>query len=76
MAAHDAAIKADPSLETEQKDLEEKQKALRKKMDEAMIKADPKVAPLLAKFKDAHPHHEGPEHDGPPPDDKGKPPGN
>ncbi len=71
MAAHDAAMKADPSLEAEQKDLAEKQQALRKKTDDAMIKADPKVEPILAKLKASH-HHGVPDHDGPPPDEKSR----
>ena len=63
--AHDAAMQADPALDAEGKDLKEKMNAYRKKVDAAMIKADPKVAPIIAKLEAAHPHHEGP--DGPPP---------
>lgn len=81
--AHDAAVAADPALETEGKGLMEQMKAahdagekpsedlrdqmhaFHKKMDAAMIKADPNVAPILAKIEAAHQHHGGP--DGPPP---------
>jgi Spy/CpxP family protein refolding chaperone len=44
------------------KDDMEKMRAFHDKMDAAMIKADPAVAPIIAKLK-AHHHH----HDGPPP---------
>jgi hypothetical protein len=81
--AHDAAIAADPTLATEEKDIHDQMKeardsgeppsddlkaqmkAARDKMDAAMIKADPAVAPIIAKLKAAHHHHEG--GDGPPP---------
>ncbi len=63
--AHDAALQADPNLAAEDKEMKEKMDAFRKKMDEAMIKADPNVAPILAKLQAAHQHHGGP--DGPPP---------
>ena len=62
-AAHDAAIKADPSLETDGKALQEQFKAYEKKMHDAMVAADPKVEPILAKFKGGH--------HGPPPGDGG-----
>ena len=47
-----------------------------KKLDAAMIKADPKVAPIIAKLEAAHQHHEGPDGPPPPPPDDGKPPAN
>jgi hypothetical protein len=57
--AHDAGEK--PSS-----DLIDQMKAFHKKMNDAMIKADPNVAPILAKVEAAHKkHHEG--QDGPPP---------
>jgi hypothetical protein len=69
--AHDAAIAADPSLETEGAALrashqpgtppsdadKAKFEAFHEKMDAAMIKADPAVEPILAKMKA---HHHGP----------------
>ena len=66
-AAHDAVMKADPALEAEGKDLMEKQHAHEKKVDDAMIKSDPSLAPLIAKMEKErmmHPHG-GPG--GPPP---------
>ncbi len=44
--------------------------AFRKKLDEAMIKADPAVEPIIEKIKAHHPHGPGGpggDHDGPPP---------
>ncbi len=82
--AHEAALAADPSLAKEDADLkaaheagtppteEEKadMKAFHEKMDAAMVKADPAVAPILAKIKA---HHHGPGGPGgpPPPPDSG-----
>jgi hypothetical protein len=81
--AHDAAVAADPSLATQEKDLMDEMKAahesgekpsddlmakmhaFREKMDAAMIKADPNVAPIIAKIKAHHGPHGGPG--GPPP---------
>ena len=71
-AAHDAALKADPDLEAEGKDLMDKMKAYHEKLDAAMIKADPNVAPIIAKMEAAHQHHDGPG--GPPPPDDGNSP--
>ena len=53
-AAHDAAIAADPDLATEEKQLQEQWKDFEKKMHDAMVKADPKVEPILDKM---HHHH-------------------
>ena len=63
-AAHDAAYQADPSLAAEDKDLKSKMDAFHEKVRAAMIKADPNVAPILAKIA-AHHHDDGPN--GPPP---------
>jgi hypothetical protein len=52
MNAHKAAMDANPDLVAEQK-------ALQDKINAAMIKADPKVEPILAKLEAAHKHHEG-----------------
>jgi len=59
MAAHQAALAANPNLDMESKDLQEKQKALQEKIKAEMIKADPKVAPIIEKLEAAHQHHEG-----------------
>jgi hypothetical protein len=83
--AHDAALAADPTLATDEKanmdamkaaheagttdDQKAQMHAFREKMDAAMLKADPDVAPVLAKIKAHHPHGGpgGPGGDGPPP---------
>ena len=49
------ALKANPDLVTEGKDLDGKKKALQKKIDQAAIAVDPNVAPILAKIEAAHP---------------------
>jgi len=59
--AHDAGEK--PSA-----DLMAQMHAFREKMDAAMIKADPNVAPIIAKIKAHHPHG-GPGGPPPPPSD-------
>jgi hypothetical protein len=65
-AAHDAALKANPDLAAEDKELRDKMHAHEKKVDDAMIKADPKVAPLIEKIEKERMHHH-PGMDGPPP---------
>ena len=60
-SAHEAALKDNPDLATEGKQLHEQMRAFMKKMHDAMVKADPKVGPILDKMKEGHPH------DGPPP---------
>jgi Spy/CpxP family protein refolding chaperone len=62
--AHDAAIAADPTLATEEKEADasddrEKKHAFREKLDAAMIKADPAVEPIIAKIKKHHPKPPG-----------------
>ncbi len=54
--AREAALKANPSLETEGKDLMAKMEAYKKKLNAAMIKADPKVEPLITKMESHRPH--------------------
>jgi hypothetical protein len=74
-SAHDAAIQANPDLATEGKQLQEQMEAFKKKMDAAMIAADPNVAPIIQKMEANHKHHGGPggpggdddDDDGPPP---------
>ena len=75
--AHDAAVTADPSLVTEEQALRAAHQpgvpptqdemtqmhAFRDKMDAAMIKADPAVAPIIEKIKA---HHHGPPPPPPP----------
>lgn len=41
-------------------DLKAQMHAFREKMNAAMIKADPNVAPIIAKLEAAHKHHDGP----------------
>ena len=48
-------------------DLRAQMKAFREKMNAAMVKADPAVAPILAKLKAAHHHHDGGDGGPPPP---------
>jgi len=62
-SAHDAALQANPDLAAEEKQLHQQWKDYAKKMHDAMVKADPKVEPILEKMKAGH-HHHGP----PPPD--------
>jgi len=63
--ARQDAFQANPDLAAEGKALKEQEEAFHKKLEAAMIKADPKVEPILAKMKEGRPHHEGP--DGSPP---------
>jgi Spy/CpxP family protein refolding chaperone len=65
--AHEAALAADPFLAAEGQVLAEKMQAYRKKLNAAMIKADPKVAAILAKIPPRH--LDGPG--GPPPPPNG-----
>jgi hypothetical protein len=65
-AAHDAAMKDNPDLAQEDKDLHDKMDALQKEIDAAMVKADPSVAPLIAKMEEERKHHHGPPGEGGP----------
>lgn len=49
-AAHDKAIQLDPSLDLKMKSAHEAMEAARLAMHDAMIKADPSVAPILEKI--------------------------
>lgn len=51
MAAHSAVLQADPSLQAEGQALQQKVMAYKSKVQAAMIKANPKLGPLLAKYK-------------------------
>jgi hypothetical protein len=53
--ARSDALKANPDLAAEGKDLDEKKKAWQKKVDAAAAVANPAVAPILAKMEAAHP---------------------
>ena len=55
MTDHEAALKANPDLATQEKDLREKLRVVEKQIDAAMIQADPSVAPIIAKL-----HADGP----------------
>jgi hypothetical protein len=61
-AAHEAALQANPDLAAQEKSLHEQQEALHKKIEEAMLKADPSIAPILEKMKK---FHHGPPPGGP-----------
>lgn len=54
--ARAAAIQANPDLLSENKKLIERMRAFEDKLDAVMIKADPTVAPILAKFEANRPH--------------------
>ena len=64
--AHDTALQNNPDLAAENKKLMEEMEAFHKKMDAAMIAADPNVAPLIQKMEASRKHH-GDDNDGPPP---------
>jgi len=49
--AREAALQADPALAAEGKALQEKQREYQKKVEAAMIKADPDVASILAQLE-------------------------
>jgi hypothetical protein len=55
-AARNAALQANPDLITEHNKLLERMRALEDKVDAAMIKADPTITPLIAKFESNRPH--------------------
>ncbi|MCE0523059.1 MAG: hypothetical protein LV480_09130 [Methylacidiphilales bacterium] len=65
--AHDAAFQANPDLASQEKELNQEMDALHKKIDAAMIQADPAVAPILAKMEAGHHHHGGQGAPPPPP---------
>ena len=86
--AHDAALAANPDLAKQDAAMQaareagtpptEDQKAqfhqFRKEMDDAMVKADPNVAPILAEMKEHMHHHGGPGGPPPPPESSGTTP--
>jgi hypothetical protein len=52
--ARTEALKANPKLIVDQDKLAERMQAFEEKLDAAMIKHDPTIAPLIAKLKPAH----------------------
>ena len=54
--ARSAALQANPDLIAENKKLMERMRTLENKVDAAMIKADPSLAPIIAKFEANRPH--------------------
>jgi len=52
--ARQAALKANPDFAAKAAQLSAKMRAFEEKLDAAMIKTDPKLAPILAKFENAH----------------------
>ncbi|HUB66025.1 MAG TPA: hypothetical protein VL981_00910 [Candidatus Methylacidiphilales bacterium] len=55
-AARAAALQANPGLQAKNAKLIEEMRALQDKIDAAMIKADPTIAPLLSRFEGGRPH--------------------
>jgi hypothetical protein len=51
IAARSAAFKADPDLVAGSQSLSEKMRAFDEKLTAAMVKTDPTIAPILAKFE-------------------------
>src|SRR5580698_608809 len=57
-AAHAAALQANPDLTAESRKLAERMHAFEDKIDAAMVKADPTLAPIIAKIEAAR-HAQG-----------------
>jgi len=55
-AARTAAFQANPDLLAENRKLSEKMRALMDKINAAMVKADPTIAPIIAKLEANRPH--------------------
>ena len=55
-AARSAALQANPDLLARHNKLLERMRALEDKLDAAMIKANPAIAPIIAKFEGNRPH--------------------
>jgi|HubBroStandDraft_1064217.scaffolds.fasta_scaffold581016_1 hypothetical protein len=55
-AARAAALQANPNLLAENQKLIARMRALQDKLDAVMIKADPTLAPIIAKFEGGRPH--------------------
>jgi hypothetical protein len=52
--ARQAALKENPELVAKAQELSAKMRAFQEKLDAAMLKSDPKLAPVLAKFEGGH----------------------
>ncbi len=52
--ARQAALKENPELATKAQELSAKMRAFQEKLDAAMLKSDPHLAPVLAKFEGGH----------------------
>ena len=59
-AARDAVLQANPDLAAEYKDIIHAMQDEQSKLDAAMIKADPKVAPIVAKLVALRQHNAAP----------------
>jgi len=57
--ARTAALKANPDLVTRASQLSEKMRQFQQKLNAAMVKTDPNIAPVLAKFAGNHPTSHG-----------------
>ena len=55
-AAHTAALQANPDLTAEHTKLMERMRTFEDKLDAAMIKINPAIAPIIAKFEVNRPH--------------------
>jgi hypothetical protein len=54
--ARSEALKSNPDLVAANKKLMDRMRALEDKIDAAMVKADPTIAPIIAKFETNRPH--------------------
>jgi hypothetical protein len=54
-AARSAALQKDPNLQTDGLKIMERMRAFEDKLDAAMVKSDPTLAPLVAKFEAGRP---------------------
>ena len=63
----DQMKQAHDSGEKPSEDLMEQMKSLHEQLDQAMLKLDPSIAPILAKLKAHHHHPGGPDGGAPPP---------
>lgn len=54
-AAHQKALQADPDLLAKAAELTQRMRLFQAKLNAAMVKNDPKIAPIIAKFEGPHP---------------------
>lgn len=57
--ARQAALKANPDFVAKSAQLAAKMRAFQEKLDAAMVKTDPKLAPILVKFEGGHHNAQG-----------------